>query len=292
MAKTKKIEEKDLPETVRKGIVRDNLEVVLFAMVVLFFFKTFVAQNFTIPTASMSNTMMIGDHLVANKFIFAKPQWAWEEKLFPMRSVTRGDIIVFRWPYDREQDWVKRCAAMPGDKVEFRHRRLYVNDKLVTGEWEHHFGAPGDLGPTPGPWPLTRSPFSATGVDPEVQPFGSWRYLDPGTIELNKQGMDQSVTDDGSFKDNLGPMIVPPGQILAVGDNRENSKDGRFWGFLPIDHLRGRPFMVFWSYMEGGNNSTSAKIANGPGDVLANYAEAARYFFVRTRWERTGKIPR
>jgi signal peptidase I len=281
----KKIDEKELPEGVRKGMVRDNLEVVLFAMVVLFFFKTFVAQNFTIPTASMSNSLMIGDHLVANKFIFATPQWTWEEKLFPMRSVKRGDIIVFRWPYDREQDWVKRCAALPGDTIEFRHRRLFVNGKLITGDFEHHKGPDG---PTPGPWPETRTPFLDME---EVHPFGPWRFKEPEEIAEDKQGQEYK-TDDGSFMDNLGPLVVPPGHIFALGDNRENSKDSRFWGFLPVDHLRGRPFMVFWSYREGGNDQTSAKIATGPGDVLANYAEAARYFFVRTRWERTGLIPK
>jgi signal peptidase I len=282
---TKKIDEKELPEGVRKGAIRDNLEVVLFAMIVLFFFKTFVAQNFTIPTASMSNSLMIGDHLVANKFVFATPQWSWEEKLFPMRAMQRGDIIVFRWPYDREQDWVKRCAALPGDTIELRHRRLFVNGKLVTGDFEHHKGPDG---PIPGPWPESRSPFLDME---EVRPFSAWRFIDPTELAEDKQGQEYK-TDDGSFMDNLGPMVVPPGQVFALGDNRENSKDSRFWGFVPMDHLRGRPFMVFWSYRENGNDQTSATIAKGPVDVIANYAEAARYFLVRTRWERTGLIPK
>lgn len=292
MTKSPKITEKDLPEGVRKGILRDNLEVVLFAMVVLFFFKTFVAQNFTIPTSSMSHSLYIGDHLVANKFIFATPQWRWEEKLFPMRKVERGDIIVFRYPYEREQDWVKRCAALPGDTLEIRHRRLYVNGKLVTGPWEFHRS---EQGPTPGPWPEGRSPLLAI---PEAQPVGTWRFADPDELQINNQGlggpagMDGKTNDGAPFMDNLGPIVVPPGHVFALGDNRENSKDSRFWGFLPMDHLRGRPFMVFWSYMEGGNDETSARSVDDPADVFANYAEAARYFFVRTRWERTGHIPK
>lgn len=290
MSQAPKITEKDLPEAVRKGILRDNLEVVLFAMVVLFFFKTFVAQNFTIPSASMSHTLYIGDHLVSNKFIFARPQWAWEEKLFPMRKVERGDIIIFRWPYERDLDWVKRCVGLPGDTVEVRHRRLYVNGKHVTGRWEHHFGreAPG---PTPGPWLLDRSPINQSGTDAETTPVGTWRFTDPEMLSLNKQGLGD-ISHNGDFRDNLGPIVVPSGHVLAVGDNRENSEDSRFWGFLPTDHLRGRPFMVFWSYMEDGNDSTNAKPVDNPGDVIANYAEAARYFLVRTRWNRTGHIPK
>ncbi|MDR2696885.1 MAG: signal peptidase I, partial [Holophagales bacterium] len=117
MAKDKK--EAVLPPGAGKGVIRDNLEVICFAIILIVFYKTFVGQQFTITSASMRNTLMIGDHLLVNKFIFAVPQWNWESALFPMRKVERGDIIVFRYPMDRNQDYVKRCAALPGDTVEF-----------------------------------------------------------------------------------------------------------------------------------------------------------------------------
>ena len=295
----KKKDESELPEGARKGFVRDNLEVILFAMVVVFFFKTFVAQNFTIPTASMRNSLMIGDHLVANKFIFARPQFAWESALFPMRKVERGDIIVFRWPYDRDQDWVKRCAALPGDTIEFRNKRLYVNGKLVTGPFEHHGGWKLDFedgaapGPTPGPWPVDRF---AGRVSPRSERL--WPFTDPAVLAMDKQDRGDLTEpspmepSNPSFRDNLGPIKVPEGYVFALGDNRENSTDSRFWGFLPIDHLRGRPFMVWWSYREGGDDNQSATVPDSPGQVAANYIDAVRYFLVRTRWERTGVIPR
>ena len=175
---------KQLPAGVAKGAIRDNLEVACFAVLLILFFKTFVGQQFTIPSASMRNTLMIGDHLLANKFIFATPQWDWEAKLFPMRKADRGDIIVFRYPMNRDQDYVKRCVAVAGDQVEIRHKRVYVNGNLVTGVWEHYHGGSGDTGPTPGPWP---EGANAGSVDPDPS-LGIWPFLDPEIAKADLQG--------------------------------------------------------------------------------------------------------
>ena len=278
--------ELELPPGADKGVVRDNLEVICFAMVLILFFKAFVGQQFKIPTASMRNTLMIGDHLLANKFVYARPQWAWEEALFPMRSVQRGDIIVFRYPIDRDQDYVKRCVAVAGDTVEMRNKRLYVNGRLVTGPIEHQFGRSPD-GPTPGPWPVTRNAGEAE------RPVGLWRHAEPEVLALHDRNQMQamnSLIQDG-FKDNLGPVKVPSGHLMAMGDNRDNSMDGRYWGFLPVDHLRGRPFLVWWSFREGATDNDNGHVPEGPGDVAADFIDAARHFFTRTRWERSGTIP-
>jgi signal peptidase I len=271
-----------IPLGVRKGFLRDNLEVIGFAVLLIMFFKTFVGQQFTIPTGSMRNTLQIGDHLLVNKFLFAAPQWAWEERLFPMRAPARGDIIVFRYPGDREQDWVKRCVALPGDTVRIKDKRLFVNGRLVTGPWEHHILDPGQ-GPVPGPWPLARNAGPEERFPPGlVRP--AWPYADPEV----KPG--QQIVF--GFRDNLGPITVPPGHLLALGDNRENSADGRFWGFLPLDHLRGRPSIIWWSFREGGNDDTDAAMPRNPGDILMNFLDGARHFLSWTRWERTGTFPK
>ncbi|MFZ1376147.1 MAG: signal peptidase I [Geothrix sp.] len=275
-----------LPPGAEKGMVRDNLEVICFAMVLILFFKAFVGQQFKIPSASMRNTLMIGDHLLANKFIFATPQWGWEETLFPMRSVKRGDIIVFRWPLDRDQDYVKRCVATAGDTLEMRNKRLYVNGRQVTGPFEHMFGRSPE-GPTPGPWPPTRD---AGEVE---RPVGLWRHADPEVLALHSNNQMQAMNSlrQDSFKDNMGPVTVPAGHVFAMGDNRDNSEDSRYWGFLPVDHLRGRPFLVWWSFKEGDSDNDNGRVPTGPQDVAGDFIDTARHFFTRTRWERTGTIP-
>lgn len=277
------------PMGAAKGAMRDNLEVVCFAVLLIMFFKTFVGQQFVIPSASMRNTLMIGDHLLANKFIFAVPQWEWEARLFPMRRIERGDIIVFRYPLSRDLDFVKRCVALPGDTVQMQRKRLFINGRQVTGEFEHHLVNVSGIGPTAGPWPPERNAGPGEMIPEEFGIPAAWPYAEPAVQAVDQQGQDPLI---GGFRDELGPVKVPAGFVLAMGDNRDNSSDGRYWGFLPMDHLRGRPFMVWWSFREGGDDDTNASTATGPLGILGNVLDGARHFLTWTRWERTGAMPR
>ena len=276
---------------VEKGTIRDNAEVLAFAMIIIFFFKTFVAQQFKIPTGSMRETLMIGDHLLINKFIFAKTPTGMERAIVPIRPVQRGDIITFRWPLDRDQDYVKRAVALPGDTLEIINKRLYINGQLIAGTFQHHTPQPstdeaghqsGEV--LSGPWPLER--FAGT----PSPSGGTWPFMESDTLDMNRQGMQSLITD--RFVDNLPLMKIPSGYLFAMGDNRDNSMDSRYWGFVPIDHLRGRPFLIWWSFREGAKDYESGHVPNGPFDVIIDMTDAVRFFFTRTRWERTGVIPR
>lgn len=283
-----------------KGVIRDNLELACFALILILFFKTFVMQNFAIPSGSMRNTLMIGDHLLVNKFIYARPQWAWENTLFPMRNVMRGDIISFRYPLSRDKDFVKRCVAIPGDKVEIRQKRLYINEKLVTGEFEHHILKEGEQ-PIPGPWPVTRNAGkSMFEISREMARMGymvdqpvPWPFLDTNLLKSDREGK-STYQGTGSFyfRDDIAPFVVPADHVMAMGDNRDNSSDSRFWGFVPVDHLRSRPFLIWWSHKEGGRDDQNAKEIEGPASLLSSYLDGIRYFFTRSRWNRIGAIPR
>jgi len=283
----------ELPPGAAKGAIRDNAEVICFAVMLILFLKTFVGQHMSIPTGSMRSTLMIGDHLIINKFIYATPQWDWESSLFPMRRVERGDIITFRYPMDRDADYVKRCVAMPGDKVELRDKRLYINDKLITGAFEYHMlEADSTASPADGPWTPGRE------IGPVLpRSTSNWAFdpvTNPDSVTMNRQGMTPEGREQPvyGFRDNIPAFTVPSGQVLAIGDNRDNSEDSRYWGFVPMDHLRGRPFMVIWSFREGGVDHLSAKTPEDAGDVLMNYIDGARHFFAWSRWDRTGYIPR
>jgi signal peptidase I len=174
-------------------------------------------------------------------------------------------------------------VALAGDTVELRNKRLRVNGRLVTGPWEHHILGR-TPGPVPGPWPESRYAGPEERLPRGRAPLLQWPHQDPADVH--------GFQPVFGFRDNLGPVVVPPGQVMALGDNRDLSADSRCWGFLPMDHLRGRPFLVWWSYREGGDDDTDARVPQGPGDVVRNVLDGALHFFTRTRWERTLTLPR
>jgi signal peptidase I len=216
----------------RRSQPRELAEAVLVAVVLALFVRTFLVQAFVVPTPSMEKTVLAGDHVVVNKFLFAPRAWAALDRLLPRRGVRRGDLIVFKFPEDPRRDFVKRAIALPGDAVEIREKTVFVNDE---------------------PESRTEAFHSESRVWPD----------------------DPAVPDGLRRRDHVPLFQVPPACYFALGDNRDNSYDSRFWGPVPAGNLKGRPLFVYWSYPPGGDHRR-----HGALGWISD-------FFASTRWSRT-----
>jgi signal peptidase I len=192
---------------VRKSGVRETFESLCVAVILALFVRTFVVQAFKIPSGSMEPNLLIGDHLLVNKFLMGPaPTWL-ERTLLPIDQIRRGDIIVFKHPENPTRDLIKRAIGLPGETIELRNRTVYVNGAPLTEPYAHVL------------FPAGAADIS--GVD---------------------------------VRRKYGPVTVPAGHYLMMGDNRDNSEDGRYWGFLPRDYVKGKALFVYVSFGEGSGS--------------------------------------
>jgi signal peptidase I len=224
-----------------KGLLREYAELVVETSVFVFFVMTFVAQAAQIPTPSMERTMLVGDHMLINKFIYAQPVFPVEGLILPSRPVRRNDFVVFKSQEEPEKDIVKRVIAVAGDKIQIQAKQVYVNDEPLQEGYKVH-------------------------VDPRV-------YAE-----------ESRFSHEGYRRDNFGPALVPDGHVFVMGDNRDNSLDSRYWGFLPIRRIKGRPWLIYFSYETLDN----PHLRNSPKDRLEKLVRAV----TRTRWRRILKVYR
>ncbi|MGE0359612.1 MAG: signal peptidase I [Vicinamibacterales bacterium] len=210
------------PVPFQKSTVREYFESIAVAVILALFIRTFVVQAFKIPTGSMEPNLLVGDHLLVNKFVFAPAASGVERALLPMRGVERGDVVVFKYPEDPERDFIKRIVGLPGETIEVKGTQVLVNGTAI------------------------------------AQPFAHFLLPhDPNT-----------PASEGDPRERFGPVTVPAGHYFAMGDNRDNSQDSRYWGFLPGHYIKGRALMIYWSFASGDDGSGS------PGG------------FAGTRWSR------
>jgi signal peptidase I len=209
-------------DTFKKSVVREYFESLVIAVVLALFIRTFVVQAFKIPTGSMEQNLLIGDHLLVNKFVFGPTVSRFEKMLLPMTDIRRLDVIVFKYPEDPERDFIKRVIGLPGDTIELRNKRVYVNGQRLEEPYVFYLEDPPPLPEEMSS--LSSDPAGATG-DPRV------RY---------------------------GPVTVPPNHYFAMGDNRDNSQDSRYWGFLPRENVKGKALVIYWSYAAETGNIFSA----------------------------------
>jgi signal peptidase I len=209
-------------------------EAMLVTLVIWLFAQTFLAQPVTVPTGSMLNTILIGDHLVVNRVIFGTPDWL--APLLPYRAIRRGDIVVFRHPTDPETLYVKRVIALPGETLEVYGTRVYVNSRELP---ENKVGSsdPGDDRPLVPAGPAVESEGATYTVF-----YSSLR--DVGA----EDELGSLASADGGLVGVGRPFTVPDGQYFVMGDNRDNSQDSRFWGTVPRANVVGRAMFVYWSY--------------------------------------------
>ena len=220
-----------------KSTLREYFESIVVAVILALFIRTFVVQAFKIPTGSMEQNLLIGDHLLVNKFVFSPTATDAERSLLPVTSINRGDVIVFKYPEDPERDFIKRVIGLPGDVVEVRHKRVYIDGRPLDEPYVYYL----------------RPPSAA------ASPFG--------------------VAD---LREQYGPVTVPPSEYFVMGDNRDNSQDSRYWGFLPRDLVKGRALIIYWSYESGADEL----YATGSSSVIRRLWAGITDFFTHSRWER------
>ena len=200
----------------KKSVPREYFESLVIAVILALFVRTWVFQAFKIPTGSMERNLLIGDHLIVNKMIFAPAATALERAMSPARPIRRGEVIVFKYPKEPDRDFVKRVIGLPGDTLELHRKVVYINGQALRESYVRILEPPSTSGPP--------------------------------------------HTDD--VREEYGPVTVPPHQYFMMGDNRDNSEDSRYWGFMPESYVKGKALFIYYSLDRKStrlNSSHSAK---------------------------------
>jgi signal peptidase I len=229
-----------------------SLQSLLGTIVIAVFVITFVVQAFQIPSESMENTLLIGDYLLVDKAHFADGGF-WG-KILPYTTIHRGDIVVFHYPVDPRQHFVKRVIGLPGDHVRISGRQVWVNERPLREEYAQY----------------SRSP-----QDGYRYRFPNLQMIDPSVEAAWWKEMPQVV--------NHGELVVPRGEYFVLGDNRDRSLDSRYWGFVPRQNIIGRPLLIYWS-VDAPEGDAAV------GDKLARFAYLVTHPLETTRWKRAFRV--
>jgi signal peptidase I len=222
-------------------------------ILVFLFVTTTMVQAYVVPTGSMEGNILVGDHMLVDKVGFENGGSNWSSYVLPRRDVKRGDIIAFRYPEDIRQTFVKRVIGLPGDRIRLENKHVIRNGQKLDE-------------------PYAR--YTASGID-------DYRDNFPTAPDFYTLGGGRAM-----FANNVqgGEVIVPRDTLFVLGDNRDNSLDSRYWGFVPSDYVVGKPLVIYWSF----DAPTSDYIEWN----LRHVEDVALHFFSKTRWDRTLKVPR
>jgi signal peptidase I len=187
----------------------------------------------------MEENLLIGDHLLVNKFVFGPTAAAPERAVLPFGTVSRRDVIVFKYPEEPDRDFIKRVIGLPGDTVELREKKVYINGQPLEEPYVHFL----------------------------QPPSGKAEFSEVTSLDV---------------RERYGPVTVPPDQFFVMGDNRDNSQDSRYWGFLPRDYIKGKALFIYWSYEAGREDYQD----ESTGAAIKGLFSVFAHFFTRTRWDR------
>ncbi len=230
-----------MAKSFKKSTAREYFESIVIAVILALFVRTFVLQAFKIPTGSMENNLLIGDHLLVNKFRYAPVSSSIERALLPIGGINRGDVLVFKYPVEPDRDFIKRVIGLPGETLELKQKKIYINGQPLNEPYVHF-------------------------------------------LEEPRKNTELSEVTSSDVRENYGPVTVPPNQYFMMGDNRDNSADSRYWGFMPRDYVKGKALLIYWSYeseREDYEDESAAATAKGLASVFV-------HFFTKTRWDRLG----
>jgi signal peptidase I len=208
----------------RKSFYKEWIEPFLIAAVVALFIRQFVVEAFKIPSGSMIPTLTIGDHLLVNKFVYGPRIPFTDTRIFTWKEPKRGDIIVFKYPENEDKNFIKRVVGLPGDKIEIRNGKLFINDQAVAV-----------------------TPIGTYGGNEQN---GGFPYYDKPKLLDEQLGTVRHhilyLRDQSGY--NFGPKTVPPESVFVMGDNRDNSQDSRVWGFVKYNKILGKALIIYWSW--------------------------------------------
>jgi signal peptidase I len=225
-------------------------------ILLLLFGTTTLVQAFVIPTGSMEDTLLIGDHLLVDKLAYA-PAGKFSKYVLPYEEPKHGDIIVFRYPVDISQTFVKRTIGVPGDHIKIVNQQVYRNGVKLNEPYVYHKASYGDS---------YRDNFPSS---------------EPNLLMLMDQAKEMLANNVVN-----GEVVVPKHSFFAMGDNRDNSLDSRYWGFVPRENIIGKPLIIYWSYDANTESLASSSI----NALSRHFVDLAQHFFTKTRWNRTFRL--
>jgi signal peptidase I len=208
--------QKTAANTKVKSTFREYAEALAIAILLALFIRTFIVQAFKIPSGSMKPTLIVGDHLLVNKFVYGIRIPIVDRLLIQFKKPKRGDILVFKWPKDESKDFIKRVIGIEGDLIEIRNDILYVNGQKVVTEYIEKYND-GDI----------------SEADRYKEYLGDNKHC---------------IIDQYVKYEDFGPVNVPENSVFVMGDNRDNSQDSRYWGFVKLNKIKGKALIIYWSW--------------------------------------------